>query len=192
MLDQKYLGKLKTYLHNYAKERLVVIELSNQAIHHAKRAIFALHRDETKEAEEKLKQSGEILKGILIKYKKQPEILDEGAYRAGVEEFVEASLFYSFLSTGKIGEVKGLSVPQEVYIGGLCDVPGELYRYAIKSATEKKFDSVKKCYDAAEEIIGELVDMDLTGYNRNKFDQAKQALHKIEQVVYEVSLRQSK
>ena len=66
---------------------------------------------------------------------------------------------------------------------------GELYRYAIKSATEKKFDLVKKCYDQAEEIITELVDMDLTGYNRQKFDQAKQALQKLEQVVYEVSLK---
>ena len=66
--------------------------------------------------------------------------------------------------------------------------PGELYRYAIKSATEKNFKAVKKCYDAAAEIIGELVDMDLTGYNRQKFDQAKQALHKLEQVVYEVSV----
>ena len=166
-----------------------MIELSNQAIHHAKRAIFALHRDETKEAEEKLKQSGEILKGILIKYKKQPEILDEGAYRAGLEEFVEASLFYGFLSTGKISEVRGLSIPPEVYVGGLCDVPGELYRYAIKSATERNFEMVKKCHTIAEEIIGELVDMDLTGYNRQKFDQAKQALNKLQQVVYEVSLK---
>jgi predicted translin family RNA/ssDNA-binding protein len=72
----------------------------------------------------------------------------------------------------------------------LADVPGELLRYAIKSATEKKFDLVKKCFTAAEEIIGEMVDMNLTGYNRQKFDQAKQALHKLQQVVYEVSLRE--
>ena len=190
MLDTKYLGQLKSYLHNYAKERLVVIELSNQAIHHAKRAIFALHRDETKEAEEKLKQSGEILKGIFDKYKKEPEILDEGAYRAGVEEFVEASLFYSFLSAGKIGEVKGLSVPPEIYIGGLCDVPGELYRYAIKSATARDLKMTKKCAVMAQEIIGELIEFNLTGYLRTKFDQAKQATQKLEQVVYEVSIRE--
>jgi len=96
MLDKKYLGQLKSYLHAYAKDRLAVIELSNQAIHQSKRAIFALHRDEVKEAEEKLKQARELLSGILTKYKKQPEILDEGAYRAGLEEFVEASLFTVF------------------------------------------------------------------------------------------------
>ena len=69
-------------------------------------------------------------------------------------------------------------------------MPGELLRYAIKSATEKKFEEVKKCRLAADEIITELVDMNLTGYNRQKFDQAKQALHKLEQVLYEVSIRQ--
>jgi hypothetical protein len=42
----------------------------------------------------------------------------------------------------------------------------------------------------AEEIVHEMVDMNLTGYNRQKFDQAKQALQKLQQVVYEVSLRQ--
>jgi uncharacterized ubiquitin-like protein YukD len=41
----------------------------------------------------------------------------------------------------------------------------------------------------AEDIIGEMVTMDLTGYNRQKFDQAKQSLHKLQQVIYEISLR---
>ena len=68
-------------------------------------------------------------------------------------------------------------------------MPGELYRYAIKSATARDFEMTKKCYGYAQEIIGELIDMDLTGYNRNKFDQAKQAVQKLEQVIYEVSLR---
>ena len=89
----------------------------------------------------------------------------------------------------ELGKISGLPVEPDTYIGGLCDLPGELYRYAIKSATAKKFPMVEKCYKISEEIIGELMDMDLTGYNRNKFDQAKGALHKLEQVVYEVSLR---
>ena len=38
-------------------------------------------------------------------------------------------------------------------------------------------------------IVNEMVDMNLTGYNRQKFDQAKQALNKLQQVVYEVSLK---
>ena len=189
-INKIYLNQLKNNLHSFQESRRSVIDSSNNAIHHANRAIFALHRDEVKESEEKLKQARELLSGILTKYKKQPEILDEGAYRAGVEEFVEASLFYSFLRNGKIGKVEGLSVPPEVYIGGLCDVPGELYRYAIKCATARNLKMTKKCAVMAQEIIGELIEFNLTSYLRTKFDQAKQAVQKLEQVVYELSLRE--
>ena len=48
---------------------------------------------------------------------------------------------------------------------------------------------MKRCHKAAEEIISEMVDMDLTGYNRQKFDQAKQSLNRLEQIVYEVSMK---
>ena len=41
----------------------------------------------------------------------------------------------------------------------------------------------------AQEIMGELIEFDLTSYLRTKFDQAKQAVRKLEEVVYEVSLR---
>jgi predicted translin family RNA/ssDNA-binding protein len=169
---------------------LDVIELSNQAIHHAKRAIFALHRDDKKEAGEKLNQSEILLKNLVSKYKKEPDVLEEGAYRAGLEEYTEAKLFYGFLTTGKIGKITDINVPDEVYIGGLCDVPGELYRYAIKSATARDIEMTKKCAQIAQEIIGELIEFNLTSYLRTKFDQAKQAVQKLEQVVYEVSLRE--
>jgi len=70
-------------------------------------------------------------------------------------------------------------------------VPGELYRYAIKSATVRDLKMTKKCAEMAREIIGELIEFNLTSYLRTKFDQAKQAVQKLEQVVYEVSIRES-
>ena len=42
----------------------------------------------------------------------------------------------------------------------------------------------------AGDIIGELIEFNLTSYLRTKLDQAKQAVHKLEQVVYEVSIRE--
>ena len=90
-----------------------------------------------------------------------------------------------------VSEIKGLTIDSDAYIGGLADVPGELLRYAIKSATERNFEMAKKCFEMAEDIIGEMVTMDLTGYNRQKFDQAKQSLHKLQQIIYEISLREN-
>ena len=37
-------------------------------------------------------------------------------------------------------------------------------------------------------IIGELVEFNMTGYLRTKYDQAKNSLRKIEQIAYEVKI----
>lgn len=190
-INTTYLNSLKHVLHDYHTKRRDVINKSGDAQHHAKRAIFAMHRGDMKEASERLKLSGDTFVALYKEIKKDPRMLNEGSYRAGVEEYVEAILFYQFLTRGKLDKIPDLPLDIEVYLGGLCDVPGELYRYAIKSASERNFDMVKQCAQMAEEIIGALIEFNLTSYLRNKFDQAKQAVHKLEIVVYEVSLRNS-
>ncbi|MFA6427390.1 MAG: hypothetical protein WCW16_03005 [Candidatus Magasanikbacteria bacterium] len=190
-LQKKYLSKLKTELVTYASKRREIIKLSDDALHHAKRAIFAMHRDDMKEAKLKLAESERLLKEVGKQFGKDKRAFDEGAYKAGLEEYVEATLLHQFLTTGVIAEIKNISIEAETYIGGLCDVPGELYRYAIKSATQRDIPMLKKCSVMAQEIIGELIEFNLTSYLRTKFDQAKSAVQKLEQVVYEVSLREA-
>lgn len=189
MLDSSHLKKLHKDFHDYAKVRRDVIKVSGDALHHAKRAIFAMHRGNMKEAKQKIAESEKLLKQLNKKHKNHAAMKVEGSYKAGVEEFVEASLFYQFLSKGKIGKVSAIPVNGEVYLAGLCDVPGELYRYAIRAASNKDVKTVEKCELAASEIIGELIEFDLTKYLRTKFDQAKNAHQKLEIVLYELSLR---
>jgi translin len=187
-IAKAFISKHRKAMISYATKRRDIIKQSGDALHHSKRAIFALHRDNKKEAIKKLTQSQKIFKGLIKKYKNDPKLFDEGSYKAGLEEFVEATLFYQFLTKGIIGEVKSVAIRPELYIAGLCDVPGELYRFAIKAATDHDVDMVKKCARASDDIIGELIEFNLTSYLRNKFDQAKQANHRLEKVVYDVSL----
>lgn len=189
MINKKYLDTVRTDLLGYATKRRDVIKTAGDAQQLAKKAIFAMQRDDTSEAKQMLKTSGNLLAELNKKYKTEPDLFTEGSYRAAVEEYAEAMLFAQYLGAQEIGSIKGLPIDSDTLVGGLCDLPGELYRYAIKAATARNFAEVTKCYNTAEEIIAELVDMDLTGYNRQKFDQAKQALHKLQQVVYEVSLK---
>ena len=188
-IDQKYFNQLKQNLHSFQEKRIEIIQVSNNALHHAKRIIFALHRDEFKEAEEKLILVEKMLGEMRKKYKTDLHVFDEGAFKAATEEYVEARLFYNFLKTGKIGKITQVEINGEVFLAGLCDVPGELYRYAIKCATNHDAKKAKECNDMAQEILGALIEFNLTSYLRNKFDQAKQAIHKLEIVIYEVSLR---
>ncbi len=190
MLNKKYFQKVRQELLSYAEKRREVIKASSDAQHQAKRAIFALQRDDHAEAELCLKTASDLLVGLNKRFQKNPELFDEGSYRASLEEYVEAWLLHEYLADHELGPVAGLTVDPDLYVSGLADLPGELLRYAIKAATERNFIMVKKCYQVGEMIVSEMVDMDLTGYNRQKFDQAKQALNKLQQVVYEVSLRQ--
>jgi translin len=193
MLKKPYLNKLKKTLHDHATKRREVINMAGDSLHLSKRAIFAMHRGNMSEAQEKLKEAGALLKSVAVKFKSTPGLLTEGSYMAGMEEYVEATLFLQFLQTGAVGdEINAFDIPRDVYLAGLCDVPGELYRYAIKSATEHDLETTKKCNTMAQEIIEALTEFEFTKYLRNKFDQAKQAAHKLEYVVYEVSLRNTK
>lgn len=187
-LDKTYIQQLRQEMVARDTERREIIKSAGDALHHAKRAIFSLHRDNAKEAGQKIKEAEKLLRTLQKKYGE--EILSgEGSYRAGVEEYVEAALFLQFLKTGEVGRIEHTEVDSEVYIAGLCDLPGELYRYAIKAATAGQIDMVKQCARASDDIIGELIEFNLTSYLRTKFDQAKQANQKLERVVYEVSLR---
>lgn len=190
MLDKKYFDLVRQELLDYSAKRRGIIKEAGDAQFLAKKAIFAMQRDDMGEAQNYLSQAEKIILDLYDRNKKDPGIFEEGSYKAGLEEFVEAYIFNQYLQNKTISKLPKIKVEADIFISGLCDVPGELLRYAIKSATEKKFEEVKRCRQAADEIIGELVDMNLTGYNRQKFDQAKQALHKLEQVLYEVSIRQ--
>jgi len=189
MLDKKYFQEVRKELLNYAQKRREVIKFAGDAQFLAKKTIFSLQGGNIKDAKISLNEAKKILLELGKKYKATADLFDEGSFKAALEEYTEAELFLSFVEKKIITKLKDLKIDSDIYIGGLCDVPGEILRFAIKSATERNIGEVKRCYSVAEEIINELVDMNLTGYNRQKFDQAKQALNKLQQVVYEVSLK---
>lgn len=188
-VDKKLFSMLKASQLAYAGKRREVIKQSGDAQHHAKRAIFALQRGDAAEARERLDSARKIFTQLEKQYQKDPGLFSEGSYQAGLEEFVEAELFRQFVETKKIGAIKGLQVSNDIYVAGLCDVPGELQRYAIKAATARDFTLAQECATAATLILSELVEFNLTSYLRTKFDQAKQAMHRLEQIVYEISLQ---
>jgi len=189
MIDKTHMNRIRVQILDYSKKRREMIKSASDVQHWSKKAIFALQRDDKTLANDLLKKSEKLLGELNKKYKGNPRVLSEGSYKACLEEYVEAVLFKQFLNGKKLGKVAKFHVDENVYIGGLCDVPGELLRYAIKSATERNYDMVSKCFAVAQEIIAVTMDMNLTGYNRQKYDQAKGALNKLQYTAYEVSMK---
>lgn len=187
MLDNTFFKKLSAQFKDIDEKKRVLQKLSGDALHAAKRAIFSLHRDDWKTAEELMAHALANLQEIEKKY--LTERLDsEGSFKAAQEEYVEAEIFRQFLYKEKIGGIKKWRVDSDIYLGGLMDAVGEILRYAVRRATERNLVEVKRAHESIEEIMTALMELNMTGYARTKFDQAKQARHKMEQIMYDVSL----
>lgn len=187
MMDTKFWQKIFTEQSELDVARRKIISASSDAQHLAKQVIFALQRDNTQEAAEKLAEAMKLLVELDKKYGKNGKLRNEGAWKAGIEEFVEAKLFFDYCRGGKIGAIKEFYVELDEYLGGLSDLTGEIVRLMIIKATAKRFAEVKKAGAAVDEVIHALMQNNLTGYLRTKFDQAKNSLRKAEEILYEIS-----
>lgn len=191
MIDEKFLEQLKKDYRANESERRQIISASNNILFEAKKTIFALQRQDFKAAEEKLDGIKKALQNLAERF--GPARLNrEGAYKAAVEEYLEGQTFYAAIKNKKIEAVKGLTLDYEGYLGGICDLIGELVRYATNQAAKGKFSEVAKIKKIAEEIMTQLVDFDMTGYLRTKYDQSRGHLRKLEQMAYEIKLRSKK
>lgn len=187
-LPKPYLSSIKQQTLAYQVIRREVIKGTGDALHHAKKAIFALHRGDMKEADMHLTEAETFLNNIAKEYKKTPQAMQEGSWKAAVEEYVEASLLRAFLGGKPLKKITAVPVSDELFVSGLADVPGELYRYALKAGTAHDTKEIERALVLALSIVDTLIDFDFTKQMRVKFDQAKAALHKIERVAYEASM----
>jgi len=188
MLNKTFIQKLKKDYDKHDNERRQIISLSNIVLHDSKRVIFALHRDDIKKAEQSLLAIEKILVNLEKKFSHN-RLTQEGSYKAGAEEYVEAKMFYKVIKGEKIDKIKGIDLNFDSYLGGLSDTTGELVRRAINQAAAGNIKEAENMKTAVNNIMAELVEFDMTGYMRTKYDQAKGNLRKIEQVLYEINLR---
>lgn len=173
----------------YAKERGVIITTSREILMLSKKAIFSIHRNNPKDAAKNLADAEQLLTK-LQKNVSQDECLQyEGSYLAALEEYVEAKTLVEYLRTGHIPIISHVSIPYDAYLSGLADVTGELLRQMVLQTTTGKTDNLKRYYKTAQEITAALLEFDLTGKLRQKFDETKRNLKSMEQILYDVSLR---
>lgn len=188
MLNKKFIQQLKKDYEGHEIERRKIISMSNIILHDSKRVIFSLHRDDFEKAASSLAEIEKVLNEMEKKFG-FARLLEEGSYKAAAEEYVEAKTFYLFMSGQKLDKIKGVKVDVDSYLGGMSDLTGEMVRRAINQAAKGNLEEVEKVKKAIDDIMAELVEFDMTGYLRTKYDQAKNNLRKMEQVYYEIKTR---
>lgn len=173
----------------YQKERAELIGRSNKALSLSKRSIFALHRSDMSEAKKLLAQADVIFKTAEKRFKSFPELAQQGAYKAALEENAEAQLFLQFIQKKKWKLEDDRLKDPSTFLGGLSDATGEIVRYAIMQATEGNDAEVRRAHETTEMSVVFLLELDLAGPLRQKFDQAKKNLRSLERVLYDMSLK---
>jgi predicted translin family RNA/ssDNA-binding protein len=152
MINKKFIQKLKKEYSEHESERRQIISLANVVLHDSKRVIFALHRGDDKKAALSLKE----IEAVLIKLESQfglTRLNEEGAYKAAGEEYVEAKMLNLVLSGEKIDALRQIKLSFDCYLGGLCDLTGELVRRAVNQAAAGKTAEVEKMKKIISDIM---------------------------------------
>ncbi len=190
MINRSFLSKIASQSKLFQRERGYIIKLSRDILQASKEAIFATHREDYKGAQQSIAKAEKIVKDLKKNYDKSNRLQFEGSYLAAIEEYVEAKYFYAMMKNQKLDILKGGNVSAEGYINGLADVTGELVRQAVLQSTAGNFKNLGKYREFTEDVIGFMMNLYLTGHSRQKFDETKRNLKRLEQILYEVKIRQ--
>jgi translin len=118
------------------KIREDALKVSRDIIIYCRKGIQQLHRNNTSEAEEYIKQASEKLTQLYDGTKNHPDIFHAGFVENAAQEFVEISCLYNIMGGKDLPDPDTLQTTYSAYLLGLCDVVGELRRGALEFMLE--------------------------------------------------------
>ncbi len=184
MLNKSEFASIRADLESFDKKRESVIQLSREIIQLSKQIIYALHRNDMKSASAAVSRIRKKIR--LLPARNYDLSLDKVA----LQEYVEAIAYYEFMKSSSLPTRSQLGVDTESYLLGLCDLTGELVRRAVNDVINKKMAGAKKAKAVVEFIYGEFLKLDLrNGELRKKSDQIKYNLMKLEDIMYDIEVK---
>ena len=186
MLNKSELKKIRSEMHDLDNKREEIIQTSREVISISKQIIYAAQRNDMKSASSAIKNIEDKIK----KLRKINIATDTNINAVAFQEYVEAISFYEFVKSNKIPTRASLDVSAEDYLSGLCDLTGELVRKAVYNVIHKEFDEAAKIKELVHDIYGEFLKLHLrNGELRKKSDAIKWNLKKLEEVMYDISMK---
>ena len=188
-LDAKDLQNIKKSLEVFDQKREKIIIACRKITKDSKNAITILHRGDEKKAVALLKNVEADLK---VLWKFEVFVLQVvGAYRAAVQEYVEAACFSHYVTCKKLLPFSSFKhIREEDYLLGLCDLTGELTRQAVLVVIDGRHSEVQEIRMFVQEIHDFFLSLHLrNGELRKKYDSIKWNLKKIEDIVYDLKMK---
>ena len=166
----------------------------------AKQAIFSLHRAEAPRAAKQIDEAASLARELLdLVVLPRPALRSQGAVRSCLEELAEAILFRAWLEAPleslllrrDDSSFRGL-LDSDEYIGGLCDLTGEIGRYAVGRATVRDAPAVRSALATCLLVQTAILRLGAARrVERSKGDALRNTVRKLEQLMYELSLAQA-
>ena len=186
MLNKNEFKKIREEMHKLDAIREQLIQTSREIISLSKQIIYATQRNDLKEAGKSIN----VIKQKVKKLRKVNISTDTNINSVAFQEYAEAIAFYEFVKNKRIPTRASLGVSAEEYLSGLCDFTGELVRKAIYEVIHKKFDEAERIKELVHDIYGEFLKLHLrNGELRKKSDSIKWNLKKLEEVMYDISIK---
>jgi predicted translin family RNA/ssDNA-binding protein len=213
LLPADELAAVKVRMEHRDELREILIKNSRDGQKAAKQSIFALHRGDRPKAAILLQQCEACVKDQLLPIVSEEPLLRFGSFANVVEEYVEARLFAVWLhgkdyesdttmeedganANGTIllpedfsSEI--LPLDAEEYLGGLCDLTGEIGRFAVQLGTARDLHGVKQCLQSNGDICTNLQLIDRLPKFGKKLDAVRTSVEKLERMLYEMSLSEA-
>lgn len=188
MIPKQFIKKLKDQIEKSDQARSRIIRESYSAVREAKKAIFKIHRGEISQAEKELSSLENKISQI-EKFARKLDLRADANLHSAIEEFLEALYFLKVIQGKPIPQKVSFSLTPDEQLGALADLTGELVRSATIDAISGNYSSIKKYRNATEDLFGVLLQMDLRGTLRQKRDDARRNLKRMEEILYDLSLK---
>lgn len=168
--------------------RRKALRLSDDLRIESKSAIGWILKEDMSKAKDHLKEAAGIYKELLRLLKATPYLYSVGGVHIGTEEYVEAQLLADYLEGKKLSSQKSLSVNHQDYICGLCDMSGELLRYARKHPSQ-----MAKIQEDLQNLYQQCLEMVVTrnGAIRKKLEDLERNERRMEEMIFQWDLKHS-
>lgn len=200
MMPNDELEQLRSRMEHRDELREKLIKRCRDAQKAAKQAIFALHRNDFKRATKLINECETVIQNDLNPMVDEDPSLHYGSYANVLEEYAEAKLFNTWLMDKPQGQLlhpngfTKISLEPAEYLGGLCDLTGEVGRYAVQRGTKRDSKGVQFCLETNLSILFALETLQRFpsgSYISKKMDQLRRSVEKLERMLYELSLVQA-
>ena len=200
LLPNEELASIKTQMEHRDNLRERLIKLCRDAQKAAKQSIFALHRGDLSRAATLIETCETCITKDLMPIIQEEPNLRSGSFAAVLEEYIEARLFSTWIGsdptspTGEIVSETGfvVDVEPEEYVGGLCDLTGEVGRFAVQRGTVRDSKSVQLCLQTNQAVLSALQMMEHSPIGGGKkLDPVRNSVDKLQRMLYEMSLSEA-